>query len=157
VVEVVVHQLPKVLEPGPLVERDCSTSGVILGVNTPGGSREVEQIPSVLGIHTGNAVRLRDVHRLDVCVDPVQIARLWEAVHQREEAPADGFATVDGNDRAEVTCVLRARVGEPRPAWPQVLRQPRADRWALNRATIDLDVLRDACGSSSGVRQFGCR
>jgi hypothetical protein len=30
--------------------------------------------------------------------------------------------SIAGNDRAEVTCVLRAGVGEPWPAWPQVLR-----------------------------------
>ena len=113
VVEMVVHQLPEVLEPGPLVERDCSASGVNLDATAPGGPREVEQYPNDLGAHTAATVRLRDVHRLDVSVNAVKIAWLGNAVHQREEAHADGFATVHGNDRSEVTFLLGPPVGEP--------------------------------------------
>jgi hypothetical protein len=113
VVEVVVHQLPEVFEPGPLVERDCSTSGVNPDATTSGGPREVERSPNGLGTHTGATVRLRGVLRLDVSVNGLRIAWIWNAVRQCEEAHADGFATVDGNHRSEVTPAPRPPLGEP--------------------------------------------
>ena len=97
----VVHQLPEVLEPGPFVERDRSTSRMNLDTTTPGGSCEVEQGPNYLGTRTRATMRLLDVHRLDVSVNTVKVARCRNPGHQREKAHADGLTTVRGNDRSK--------------------------------------------------------
>ena len=101
VVEGVVHELLEVLEPGALVEGDCSATGMNLDSTAPCLACENQQHPKDLRANSTAAMRRRDIHRLDVPMMTIQFTGTRDPVDHGEEAHADGPGLVPGDNRSE--------------------------------------------------------